>query len=338
MSVKQDKISGTFYYCFNRNFKQYWKGGFRIKDQAKDAEIIAKDTVIKQEIHPEIKQLSMTLKEACDWFFEAVSKFNADGKNDKLRLSRIVAHLGHKTVSSITPDDVLSLRAYLAELGLTPNNVNYYHGLLRQIFNTLTKHRKFNGSNPTIPVRFTVIPAPRPKFIPEEHIPLLEEEARKNTDFYPYFFVGLYTGLRCGELVNMRVRDHQFSASQVFLPKTKNGKSRFVHLAKAVNDFLSHISVGKRPDDQLLGEKSRFFVSGAFRKTVKNAGLFDITFHSLRHTFVSRLLSNGVPIYLVSKMVGHSSVTVTEMIYGHIASKDLKGTAEIIDKLFFKVS
>ena len=50
-----------------------------------------------------------------------------------------------------------------------------------------------------------------------------------------------------------------------------------------------------------------------------------------RSTFAARLLTKGVPIYKVSKILGHSSVVVTEQHYGHLSLADLKGAIGCIE-------
>jgi integrase len=76
---------------------------------------------------------------------------------------------------------------------------------------------------------------------------------------------------------------------------------------------------------------SHWLVRKYFVKACKIGGITDITFHDLRHSFAQRLLTKGVPIYKVSKILGHSSVVVTEKHYGHLAFSDLKTAVDHID-------
>ena len=56
--------------------------------------------------------------------------------------------------------------------------------------------------------------------------------------------------------------------------------------------------------------------------------------HALRHTFCSRLLQAGVPIYKVSKLMGHKDVTITDRIYGHLVNKDLEEAIALLEKTY----
>ena len=55
-----------------------------------------------------------------------------------------------------------------------------------------------------------------------------------------------------------------------------------------------------------------------FGRIVKRAGLRPVTFHGLRHTHITTLLSDGVNPKVVSERVGHASVAITLQLYGHV--------------------
>ena len=63
---------------------------------------------------------------------------------------------------------------------------------------------------------------------------------------------------------------------------------------------------------------TKITVSEWFKECCEQAQVMDFTFHCLRHTFASHMLSRGAPIYKVAKFLGHSSVVVTEQHYGHL--------------------
>jgi len=82
----------------------------------------------------------------------------------------------------------------------------------------------------------------------------------------------------------------------------------------------------------MLPSRGYGYISDNFHKLVKRAGLREsLHLHDLRHTFTQRLLTRGVPIYKVSKILGHSSVVVTEKHYGHLAHGELEEGATVIN-------
>ena len=75
---------------------------------------------------------------------------------------------------------------------------------------------------------------------------------------------------------------------------------------------------------------SRYAVSHQFKSFVRKAGLRnDLHFHSLRHTFGTWLVQKGESIYAVQKLLGHSSITTTQ-VYSHLASGELHEAVERI--------
>lgn len=68
-------------------------------------------------------------------------------------------------------------------------------------------------------------------------------------------------------------------------------------------------------------------------KAFKRAGLHDCTLHTLRHTHASRLIQNGMSVYEVKEILGHSDIKTT-MRYAHLEQKDVSSRArDVINKI-----
>jgi len=91
------------------------------------------------------------------------------------------------------------------------------------------------------------------------------------------------------------------------------------------NDLIFPNSIGN-PLDQRS-------VLTEFYAALEKAGLPRIRFHDLRHTAASILLNRGVPVIVVSKMLGHSKSSVTLDIYGHLYTDMQDGAARVMDEL-----
>lgn len=95
--------------------------------------------------------------------------------------------------------------------------------------------------------------------------------------------------------------------------KTKSARRRVpltpraLAAAKAFQQSQHHMHLKHLP-----GKKPWDWVSHRFARATKSAGCSDVSLHTLRHTCASRLVQKGIPIYVVSKYLGHSSVRVTE--------------------------
>ena len=82
--------------------------------------------------------------------------------------------------------------------------------------------------------------------------------------------------------------------------------------------------------DWRISEVPPHFVSKRFKIHARRVGLReDLHFHSLRHTFATWLVQEGVSIYEVQKLLGHSSISVTQ-IYSHLAASELHGAVNKI--------
>jgi integrase len=74
-------------------------------------------------------------------------------------------------------------------------------------------------------------------------------------------------------------------------------------------------------------------IRSEFYKLLEIARLPKIRFHNLRHTAASIMLNNGVPPIVVSKRLGHSSVTITLDTYGHLIPEMQSGIGDMLDEL-----
>jgi integrase len=70
-----------------------------------------------------------------------------------------------------------------------------------------------------------------------------------------------------------------------------------------------------------------------FARVLRQAGLPKIRFHDLRHTAASLTLNHGIPVIVVSKILGHSKPSITMDIYGHLYNEMQDEAARLMDEL-----
>ena len=73
-----------------------------------------------------------------------------------------------------------------------------------------------------------------------------------------------------------------------------------------------------------LWEYKTDYISKRFKKNCRRLGIQNARFHDLRRTFGFRLIKNGMPIFQISKLLGHTSVTTTEQHYAPILIGDIE--------------
>ena len=179
---------------------------------------------------------------------------------------------------------------------------------------------------------------------------------------YGAFFVFLlYTGLRLGEAsalkwkyIDFEKRTVEVSHTVVYVrnrktgkgkmlvdqPFTKNGKSRTVYLSDAALEALEDLKeqMGYDPDGYIIhGPKGTIMhqsdIQAIFQLILKKAGIEKCGIHALRHSFVSLMINNGVPVPMISAMVGHSSIGITMNVYSHLLKETEVKSMEIIKEL-----
>lgn len=157
------------------------------------------------------------------------------------------------------------------------------------------------------------------------------------------------TGLRVSELVSLNVSQVDLERRE-FTIRGKGNKPRIVFLSERCVKWIKlylvdrqdnweplFISYGRRRDDEELGlgEKRRltaYTVQDMVRKAARFAGLGKkVTPHVIRHSFATDLLNNGADIRAVQEMLGHSSITTTQ-IYTHTTNKRLREIHEKFHK------
>lgn len=145
------------------------------------------------------------------------------------------------------------------------------------------------------------------------------------------------TGCRASELSNLRLRDMHLEEGYCKV-QGKGSKQRMVPLGeaatKAVSDYLKRLRpqlVAKRPDETdwlLLTRSGRRLRREAIWELVKKYALeadidVSISPHTLRHSFATHLLAGGADLRQVQEMLGHASISTTQ-IYTHVDQSRLK--------------
>ena len=132
-----------------------------------------------------------------------------------------------------------------------------------------------------------------------------------------WFLTLAHTGVRVGELLDLRLGDLDLAGGRIFIPSAKNGQERVVYLTPvlvaALQRFLSvrpvtnDDHVWRYNDRRLTDEKVR----SCLARWGKQCGI-SVTPHRLRHTFATRLLNQGVSLEVVRKLLGHSSLQMSQ--------------------------
>jgi integrase len=175
-------------------------------------------------------------------------------------------------------------------------------------------------------------------------------------EHYAFVTVALHTGLRYGEMLALQWGDIDYNSKFICMERScrrgritrpKNGKTRRVDLNETAFKALKQLEAARRKKSLKTGAempKLIFHQNGepypqntmrrVFKKILKKAGIREIRFHDLRHSYAAILLSEGVSPYYVSQQLGHSSISITCDIYGKWITNNENRHADLLDSIF----
>ena len=146
------------------------------------------------------------------------------------------------------------------------------------------------------------------------------------------------SGLRAGELINLKVNDIDSEQMRVFVRGGKGKKDRVTILSQKALNILRQYFKKYRPKEYLFeGQGGGPYTTSSLRKVfhsaIRNAGIKkSLSLHSLRHSFATHLLESGVDLRYIQELLGHNSSQTTE-IYTHITHKGWEKIQSPLDKL-----
>jgi len=171
----------------------------------------------------------------------------------------------------------------------------------------------------------------------------MQIENRTIQDLVTFAF---YTGMRLNEIVNLTWRNVNLSTRIITVGDdeftTKGRNQRYIPICEEVALILT-FSLREKENIIPIGNSYVFckangeaftgdYVSKIFKKACRAAGIDKaIHFHSLRHSFASNLVQKGVNLYTIKELLGHSSISTTE-VYAHLNMDTLKEAIKLFDQ------
>jgi integrase len=154
-------------------------------------------------------------------------------------------------------------------------------------------------------------------------------------------------GLRCFEVRNVRLRDLDFDRKVLHVVQGKGKKDRYLPLSVHLISGLKTYIDAEKPADWLFsgqpagraggdfdGRYSQRGVQWAVKQAAKQAGILkDVHVHTLRHTFATHLIEDGLDIVSLKDLMGHVRIETT-MEYLHVARSNPKRAFSPLDTLF----
>ena len=183
----------------------------------------------------------------------------------------------------------------------------------------------------------------------------LEKYILENEKKYHYgILLSLYTGLRLGEVIALKWQNVDIKNKLIYIDKSvgsisQNHKILAIESSPKTQSSIREIPISKQllillkklkqvstTDNVIVSHNGKQIQSRAYQKSFENLlkklHIKHYGFHSLRHTFATRLLENGVDIKTISELLGHSSPTITLNRYVHTNLQNKRKAVEILTK------
>jgi len=281
------------------------------------------------------KKQKIYLKDMAKMFLQ-YSRINKKSfERDIVLVRHLTDYFGDKYLYQITPLMVETYRNLRLKDGLSKATINRETAALKCLFNKAILWEKAK-ENPVRKVKLFQENNTIVRYLDDDERRRLLKACKlsKASHLYPIVIVALTTGMRKGEILNLRWRDVDFVNGFVHIEASKSGKRRDIPMNKLLTETLKYGS-NKTPNTEYIfsDEEGKPFtkLETSFRNALKRAGIKNFRFHDTRHTFASYLVMAGVDIYRVSKLLGHSSVRVTER-YSHLSPEYGKAAVGTLDR------
>jgi len=272
----------------------------------------------------------------------------------------LIPALGDTQLKKLQPPMIQAYYGQACEK-LSAKTVHYHHRILSQSLKYAVR-QGYLGRNPC---ELVDPPSPRKKAMrtmtPAEVEALLE--TAQDNRYYPVIYTAVSAGLRQAELLGLRWRDIDLdmlgiSVSQALYkrggvcrfiePKTSHSRRR-VAMTPKLACYLREYRAERESLYWQLGQPltldSLMFsspegkpldpsvLSHEFQRIVRRAGLENVRFHDLRHTFASLMLLRGAKPKVISEALGHSSVAFTMDTYSHIIEGMQEDAMALLDEV-----
>lgn len=217
-----------------------------------------------------------------------------------------------RCVKEIGEQDLMLFLDKLALTGKSTFTMNQYHAAYKLYMAKVLK-KKWN------------IPFPYAKRHKKLPVVLSRDEIgkiigiTKNTKHKLMIALAYGAGLRVSEVIDLKVKDIDIAELNLVVRSGKGDKDRISVIPEKLVSDLQNMVVRKTGDQYIFesergGKLTTRTAQVVFDRSLQLAGIQkSATFHSLRHSFATHLLENGVDVRFIQKLLGHASITTTQL-------------------------
>jgi len=241
------------------------------------------------------------------------------------QLASFLEELDKEHINAIGKDDIQAFLTKLADKGYTPKSLSRKLNSTRTFYRFL-KINEYITDDPSLLVSHPHYELATPRILKPTEYRALRDAARNDARMYAIIELLLQTGIRIGELADLRTSD--VINDNIHIRPHEKHPERLVPLNKSAKEAL-HRYLNARPkveDDHVFVTKSGkpFLVRNirtAIERYFRIAGIENAKVNDLRHTFVAYHLKHGVSLVLLSKILGHKRLSTTERYLNYVQDR-----------------
>lgn len=238
--------------------------------------------------------------------------------------------LGSFSLNEITPSRISQTRdqllAGLSNKGIrrSPSTIVRYLASLSVLLSLCYREWQWIEENPIAKVSKPSEPRGRVRFLDDDERDRLLNECRASSNPYLYTFVvlSMASGMRRGEVMNLRWKDVDLERGRVILHETKNGERRLVPVSGLALELLKGLYAQRNEASTLIfpGTDPHKPIDLRFpwEQALKAAEIKDFRPHDLRHCCASYLAMSGASLAEIAEVLGHKTLTMVKR-YAHLS-------------------
>jgi len=247
---------------------------------------------------------------------------NSTTRQDKIALKSLGEVLGEKVaLRTIDQKKIEEFKITLQKRGVQKTSINSY---LRHIRAALNTAKDWGYISKKVPIKMLKTKKALPKPINLDDLnKILKYIKKQNFEIWRMCEFALWTACRREEVLNIYWQNIQDDVVKI---TGKGDKERLVPLLPRTIEAL-----GEKKDIGLVFKKMHpDTLSHKFKEYTRACGFEDLPFHRIRHTSATQMLSKGVPIKTVSKILGHADLATTQ-IYADVLIEFMKEDLKKLD-------
>lgn len=283
----------------------------------------------------------ITLKEAHQQFIghlkgrsRASATILAYGK-DIEQLVNYLDGLGKTDPKELTEEDLRFFMEKLARENYTAKSISRKTNSTKTFFKFL-KISNLIETDPASGLEHPKFENKPPRILSRLEYRALRDTAKTDTRIFAIIEMLLQTGIRIGELANLRVEDINFEVGSLHVPEVEGSNERTIPLNKpAVEALQKYLEIRpKTPNHALFVTKTGRpllirNIRTAIDRYFKIAGIKGAKVNDLRHTWVAHQLQSGTSLVVVSKLAGHKRLSTTEKYLQFLQGQSPEGKVKL---------